>query len=164
MEDLAGKLNDILNSPQGMQQVQELAGMLGLGNPAPSPPAAPPQPAALPGLAGVSPDMMNAMLRLAPLMNDLQREDDTTRLLQALRPLLSEARRQRVDRAIQMVRMLRILPQLAGDGNAVDAVIRIIEVDAVCDVFLFKNPHDIGLDVIGHGENLLSACDEIIVS
>jgi len=116
MEDLAGKLNDILNSPQGMQQVQELAGMLGLGNPASSPPAAPPQPAALPGLAGVSPDMMNAMLRLAPLMNDLQREDDTTRLLQALRPLLSEARRQRVDRAIQMVRMLRILPQLQESG------------------------------------------------
>lgn len=30
MDDLAGKLGEILNSPEGMKQVQELAGMLGL--------------------------------------------------------------------------------------------------------------------------------------
>ena len=71
MEDLAGKLNSILNSPEGMKQVQELAGMLGL-NPqsGASPPPAAPAPAAAPvpaPLAGVSPDMVNAMMRMAPL-------------------------------------------------------------------------------------------------
>ena len=49
-------------------------------------------------------------------MQSVQQDDDTTRLLQALRPLLSEARQQRVDRAMQMVRMLRILPQLQESG------------------------------------------------
>ncbi len=112
MDDLAGKLNDILNSPEGMKQVQELAGMLGLGGQSAPPPPAP----VLPALSGVSPDMVNAMVQLAPMMNSLQQEDDTTRLLQALRPLLSEARRQRVDRAIQMVRMLRLLPMLQESG------------------------------------------------
>lgn len=120
MEDLAGKLNSILNSPEGMKQVQELAGMLGL-NPqsGASPPPAAPAPAAAPvpaPLAGVSPDMVNAMMRMAPLFSSLQQEDDTTRLLQALRPLLSEERRRKVDRAIQMVRMLRLLPMLQESG------------------------------------------------
>lgn len=120
MEDLAGKLNSILNSPEGMKQVQELAGMLGL-NPqsGASPPPAAPAPAAAPvtaPLAGVSPDMVNAMMRMAPLFSALQQEDDTTRLLQALRPLLSEERRRKVDRAIQMVRMLRLLPMLQESG------------------------------------------------
>jgi len=114
MDDLAGKLNEILHSPEGMQQVQELAGMLGLNASAPAPAAA--APPALPGLGGVSPELMNAVLRLAPLMQSVQQDDDTTRLLQALRPLLSEARQQRVDRAMQMVRMLRILPQLQESG------------------------------------------------
>ena len=78
-----------------------------------SPPAAAPVPAPL---AGVSPDMVNAMMRMAPLFSALQQEDDTTRLLQALRPLLSEERRRKVDRAIQMVRMLRLLPMLQESG------------------------------------------------
>ena len=120
MEDLAGKLNSILNSPEGMKLVQELAGMLGLHpQSGASPPPAAPAPAAAPvpaPLAGVSPDMVNAMMRMAPLFSALQQEDDTTRLLQALRPLLSEERRRKVDRAIQMVRMLRLLPMLQESG------------------------------------------------
>ena len=124
MEDLAGKLNSILNSPEGMKQVQELAGMLGLHpQPGASPPPAAPAPAPVPAaapvpapLAGVAPDMVNAMMRMAPLFSALQQEDDTTRLLQALRPLLSEERRRKVDRAIQMVRMLRLLPMLQESG------------------------------------------------
>lgn len=118
MDDLAGKLGEILNSPEGMKQVQELAGMLGLntGGQASAPE---PQPAAQPastGLAGVSPDMVSAMMQLAPMLSRLQQDDDTTRLLHALRPLLSEERRQKVDRAIQMVRMIHLLPMLQESG------------------------------------------------
>lgn len=118
MDDLAGKLGEILNSPEGMKQVQELAGMLGLNsNGQVSTPE--PQPAAQPastGLAGVSPDMVNAMMQLAPMLSRLQQDDDTTRLLHALRPLLSEERSQKVDRAIQMVRMIHLLPMLQESG------------------------------------------------
>ena len=32
MDDLTGKLNEILNNPQAMEQVSALAGMLGLGS------------------------------------------------------------------------------------------------------------------------------------
>lgn len=118
MDDLAGKLGEILNSPEGMKQVQELAGMLGLNsNGQASTPE--PQPAAQPastGLAGVSPDMVSAMMQLAPMLSRLQQDDDTTRLLQALRPLLSAERRLKVDRAIQMMRMIHLLPMLQESG------------------------------------------------
>ena len=65
---------------------------------------------------GVSPDMVSAMMQLAPMLSRLQQDDDTTRLLHALRPLLSEERRQKVDRAIQMVRMIHLLPMLQESG------------------------------------------------
>ena len=119
MDDLAGKLGEILNSPEGMKQVQELAGMLGLSSSKQNSPEPEPTPAAQPastGLAGISPDMIGAMMQLAPMLSRLQQDDDTTRLLQALRPLLSAERRSKVDRAIQMVRMIHLLPMLQESG------------------------------------------------
>lgn len=114
MDDLAGKLGEILNSPEGMKQVQELAGMLGINSAAPAEPV-PAVPAAA-GLAGISPDMVGAMMQLAPMLSRMQEDDDTTRLLQALRPLLSAERRPKIDRAIQMVRMIHLLPMLQESG------------------------------------------------
>lgn len=119
MDDLAGKLGEILNSPEGMKQVQELAGMLGLSGSGQGSSEPEPIPAAQPvstGLAGVSPDMVGAMMQLAPMLSRLQQDDDTTRLLQALRPLLSAERQSKVDRAIQMVRMIHLLPMLQESG------------------------------------------------
>ena len=113
MDDLAGKLGEILNSPEGMKQVQELAGMLGLSGSGQGSSEPEPVPAAQPvstGLAGVSPDMVGAMMQLAPMLSRLQQDDDTTR------PLLSAERRSKVDRAIQMVRMIHLLPMLQESG------------------------------------------------
>ena len=46
MEDLAGKINDLLSSPEGMQQLNSLASMLGLGGGAAAPNATAPAPQA----------------------------------------------------------------------------------------------------------------------
>ena len=46
---------------------------------------------------------------------------------------------------------LRILTQLCGDRYAVNAFIRVIEMNLMGNVLLFQNPHDVGFDCICHG-------------
>lgn len=141
MEDLNQQINQILSDPQSMQQIQEMAAALGLGGvqPASQPESAPPQsggidPAALSGLLSslsgggqqnsapppapnpITPEMLQMVGRLAPLLGQVNREDDSTRLLHALRPLLSQPRQQKLDEAIKILQMMRLLPLLKNTG------------------------------------------------
>lgn len=43
-------------------------------------------------------------------------DDDRTALIKAIRPMLSEARQQKADEAIKMLRLIRILPILRDSG------------------------------------------------
>ncbi len=126
MDDLSQQLNQILSDPQSMKQIQDMMGALGLGSnspepaaaPAPpsAPPPAPPAPGPLGALGGITPDMLHTVSRLAPLFNKVNQEDDSTRLLRALRPLLSEARQKKLDEAIKILQMMRLLPLLKESG------------------------------------------------
>lgn len=87
-----------------------LAGMLGaLGNSGPAP-----APAST-TLAG--PDAISMVTKLAPLLSQLNREDDSTRLLMALRPLLGEERRRKIDEAVKILQLMRLLPILRDMGG-----------------------------------------------
>lgn len=139
MDDLAGKLNELLNSPEGMAQIQNLAQMLGQNqqddaSPAPSSPL----PAnngngaslgALSSLlggmggsssagAGALPDAntLQMVTRLAPMLSAARQEDDSTRLLRALRPLLGPERQKKLDEAIRLLQIMRMLPLLRKSG------------------------------------------------
>lgn len=63
-----------------------------------------------------SPDTLALVTRLAPLLSQVNREDDSTRLLQALRPLLSGARQQKIDEAVKILQLMRLLPLLGSAG------------------------------------------------
>ncbi len=52
------------------------------------------------------------LARLAPLLSGLKNEDENTRLLNSLRPFLSGDREKRLDEAIRMLRMLKVMPLL----------------------------------------------------
>ena len=69
-----------------------------------------------PSLGGITPQTLSLMTRLGPLLSQANREDDATRLLRALRPLLGESRQKKVDEAIQILQMLRLLPLLKESG------------------------------------------------
>lgn len=111
--------------PQAQSQAQPaggfdptaLAGMLsslGLGQNQPqSPPPAPSPPAPA---NGVDPHMLQAVTKLAPLLSQVNREDDSTRLLRALRPLLGPVRQKKLDEAIKILQMMRLLPLLKDSG------------------------------------------------
>lgn len=114
MDDLTQQLQKVLSDPQTMGQLQGLLSSLGgqEEKPAPAPSGGPdlsallgalgggqasPPPAESPStaLAGINPQALSLMARLGPLLSQANREDDATRLLRALRPLLGEARQKR---------------------------------------------------------------------
>ena len=147
MEDLSGKINELLGNPAAMAQLQSLAASLGLGGgdgehgsgsssgghsggnagPASSGGGEGGLLAALSGLLGQGKeeshpavaeggDLRQAILRMAPLLGSLREETDGTRLLHALRPLLSPSRRQRLDQALRLMQLMRVLPLLKSSG------------------------------------------------
>lgn len=89
-----------------------LAGMLGaLGgmDRTPTPPA---QSTAL-----AAPDTIAMVTKLAPLLSQLNREDESTRLLRALRPLLGAERQRKIDEAVKILQLMRLLPMLRDVGG-----------------------------------------------
>lgn len=114
MDDLAGKLSELLNSPEGMERIKNLAGLLGQS----APPAPPAPPAAVPSSngnpLGLDGDTLKTIMKVAPLLSNFRQEDNNTRLLRALRPMLSCERQKKLDDAIQLMQMMRILPMLKG--------------------------------------------------
>ncbi len=61
------------------------------------------------------------MAKISALMCAMNRKDDKTRLIEALKPLLSEKRRKKADEAMQMMKLFELLPTLTqlmgGDKN-----------------------------------------------
>ena len=55
--------------------------------------------------------------KLLPLLGSMNRETEDTRLLRALRPYLHAEREQRLDQAIQMMRIAQLLPLLGAGGR-----------------------------------------------
>ena len=105
-DDLSEKLSGILNDPAAMRDIAALASQLGVDAPGlhkeeATPQIAPPQPAD---------DTMSQLLKLAPMLGSLKQEDDTTRLLEAMRPFLSEERRQKLDKAKRLIKVMKLMP------------------------------------------------------
>lgn len=126
MDDLSSKINEILSDPQALEQIKGLGEMLGLSNTSEKP-EKPPKPAqssdnmlsALTG--GISPDMLSLFSKIAPLMSNISKEDDTTRLLYALRPFLSDGRKKKLDEASKILKMMKLLP-LIKETNIFDSL------------------------------------------
>lgn len=96
------------SGPQ-LDQLKGLASLLG-GN---QNQAAPPSEA--PAL-GVDPEMLQSIAKVMPLLSSFRQEDDNTRLLHALRPLLGPERQKKLDESIKLLQMMRLLPMLKGSG------------------------------------------------
>lgn len=112
MDDLMGRLQDVLNDPESMKQIGELAKMLSAGEsaPEPGPPAAPAAP------AGEALPDMGSLIRLGQVMQSAARDDPNIRLLTALRPLLREETRPKLDRVIRLYRLVSVYPALKESG------------------------------------------------
>lgn len=129
MDDLAKKLNDLLNSPDGMQKIQEAASSLGIltgngsgdsrdifgngekSNPSVSEPSVN-FPSSVPPVDGNLLGDMEMIKKLMPLLSNMRSDDQNTILLKALRPYLQDDRQQRLDESIKILQLLKVLPLL----------------------------------------------------
>lgn len=113
MAEFEEKLNSILGDQNAMSQIMALAQSLsGVGSPPaaetphPEPAAAPPADMSL-GLNQVDPRLLQLGGRI---LKEYQRgEDKNTALLLALKPFLRQERYAKVDQAIQLARLARVV-------------------------------------------------------
>ena len=55
--------------------------------------------------------------KISSIMNAMNKKDDRTRLIEALKPLLSEKRRRKADEAVQMMKPMALLPLIGGNDG-----------------------------------------------
>ena len=120
MGEFEEKLNAILSNPDALAQVAALAQSLGQGDggtPQEAPPAPPPAPEPPEGIGGLLGSLDSAALqRFLPVLGELNspRRGQREQLLYALRPFLKESRRDKVDKALQVARILHLGKQFLG--------------------------------------------------
>lgn len=123
MSEFEDKLGSILGNQEAMAQIMALAQSLGGGQdsaPTQSEPSPPPVPAAvlpqselpdLGGMLGMLGDLDPALIQTGmKLFSEFSSgEDEKTALLLALKPFLKEERYAKVDRAVQIARLSRVI-------------------------------------------------------
>lgn len=67
-----------------------------------------------------SPQAMSLITKVAPLLSDIGKEDDTSRLLSSLRPFLSDQRKEKLDEASKLIKIMKMLSMLK-DTNLLDS-------------------------------------------
>lgn len=101
MSEFEDRLNSILNDPEQLGKIADMAKhLMGGGDSEPAPPAPAPS---VPSLDGLDPGMLRNMTRL--LSGAGQKNDEKLALLEALKPFLAEKRRDKLDRAMKLARM-----------------------------------------------------------
>ena len=108
-KDLNELLGQFLDRPDSMEQIQSMLSSLGPGLfPPPEAPAPAPEEAPAGG-----PDL-SLLKTLMPLLGGAVKEekDPNVTLLRALRPYLRDGREKRVDEAIEMLQLVKLLPLL----------------------------------------------------
>ncbi len=110
MDDLSRKLADMLNDPDTLNQVRQMAeSILGEEKKEENAPKAPDISDIFGGVDISS--LISIISRLKSSEND-----DRTKLLYALKPHLSEPRREKVDTAIKILKAIELLPLLKDSG------------------------------------------------
>ena len=109
MDDLNQKLTEILNDPESMTRVREMAESILSDNAKKDEPE---DPSFLGNLDGA--ELGNIMSIVSKL--NQKNDDPRTALLAALKPHLSERKREKVDTAIKILRLLELLPLLKESG------------------------------------------------
>lgn len=113
MGDFEEKLERILGNPQAMEQIMALAHSLGDAGSSTSSSAGAPAPepekpsSLLSELGGIDPRLLSTAAQLFSQYKS--NDDDRVALLNALRPFIKEQRYAKLDKAIQIARLSRLI-------------------------------------------------------
>lgn len=109
MEDMMNRIQDVLKDEESMKQLRELAGMLS-SQKSDAMPAAPAVQSDTDGIDTVK------LMQLSQILQTASQDDDHIRLMTALRPLLKDETRAKLDRVIKIYRIMNIYPALKESG------------------------------------------------
>ena len=104
MEDLLGRMQELLSDPESMKQISELAQMFKSEEPE-APVSAPPSDGLDPGMLLKAGEMFRQM-----------KPDKNTALLLALRPHLGYERQEKLDKAVKILKLWNIWKQMQETG------------------------------------------------
>ncbi len=122
MNDAASQINQILNNPEMLQQIKAISGLLNKSSDSADANNSPGDTAALSNLKQPSPldllgtDGLKTAMKFMPILSELKKDDETTQLLYAIKPFLSPQRQAKLDEAIRLLRIIKILPLLKNQG------------------------------------------------
>lgn len=121
MSEFDEKLNALLSDPDRMAQIMQMAQTLsGASTQSQPPPSSPPPPSPPPQASSASSgDLLSSLtggldpkllMRLLPVIQELSSDSNSSArtLLYALRPYLKQERQARVERALQLAKLLHI--------------------------------------------------------
>lgn len=122
MEDLEGKINSLLSSPESMERIMQFARTLSgndnSGSSASSQDNAPESGGAADILGGLDPRIM---MMLTGALKEFSAPSETEKIISAIKPYLSSGRVEKVDKALSICRLAKVarkvLPELGGSGN-----------------------------------------------
>ncbi len=125
MDDLTGKLMELLSDKDNIEKIKSLSGLINNSttddnvvekcdnensekqN----------QPNSEKNENDIIPiEAIQTVMKLMPVLSSMNKDDDNTRLLCALRPHLSEKRRIKLDESMKMLQMFKLLPLLKSQG------------------------------------------------
>ncbi len=120
MSDLTTQLNQILSDPNMMEQIKSLSGLFGQSansfEPSSDQTSSDISPPSSSPFDLLGPDGIQTAMKLMPILSELKNDDDTIRLLRAIKPFLSPQRQNKLEEAIKLLRIIRIIPLLRSQG------------------------------------------------
>lgn len=131
MADFESTISSILSDPDAMRKIKDLGKTLGLTDSEKEEITEIPKeksqgfdPNMLTSLlgqkssskSGIDFDTISSFSKLVPLMKGFSQDDESTALLNALKPFLSADKRKRLDDANKMLKIMRLLPMLRTQG------------------------------------------------
>ena len=109
MSEMEERLNKLLEDPEAMGRIMQMAQQLSGGMN-----ASPPSPSS-PDTFGIDPKLLQKIL---PLFREIQTPNlQATQLLYALRPYLKEDKQSKIDRAVKLAHLIHIGKRALADGG-----------------------------------------------
>lgn len=111
MEDLTGKIMQIINNKDSLDKIKNLASIFSVSENNNSKHNHKSQDTVSP-VDNIPIDTMSKIMKIMPLLSSVNKEDENAKFLKALKPHLKSKRQQKLDEAVKMMQVLKILPIL----------------------------------------------------
>lgn len=117
MDDITSKITELLNDPEGMQRISSLASsIMQADDKEEKTPNKQKNDSSFGDNLPIDPAQMGNIMKMMSVLKQQDTNDDNAKLLIALKPHLSEERRKKVDKAVSLLKVVKLLPILKESG------------------------------------------------